>query len=170
MPSWELHDRWAKRVGLSAETSEFVNTMIDFPQKCSEFIDFCDRHGRIFRRGRPTEMSVAPFVKHDQARTNPWVRQLQVEFLDTKGDQYVTAFYLHQILDYVLWWTESAEKQWLPMEAILSEERLREKVGDPGDERLQRVLKVVRKRWHQLIADCRRQRSCQTDREEPPGI
>jgi len=41
MPEWGIHDKWAERMGISAEVSNNVNILIDFPKECPEYLDFC---------------------------------------------------------------------------------------------------------------------------------
>ena len=40
MPVWSIHTRWAQKMGISGRVSDYVNQLIDFPEKCSDFLDF----------------------------------------------------------------------------------------------------------------------------------
>lgn len=107
MPKWEIHNnKWADKIGISKDIQNFVNGVIDFPEKCQEFQDFCEKEqdARIFKRGKPTKMTVAPFIKHDLGRNEKYIRKIQLKFLSQKGKDYERAYYLHQILDYLEWW------------------------------------------------------------------
>jgi len=41
MPEWELHNKWAARMGISIEVANYVNSLIDLPEKSPEYLDFC---------------------------------------------------------------------------------------------------------------------------------
>lgn len=49
-------------------------------------------------------MTAFDFEKHDSARSNVILREMQIRFLREKGPDYVRVWYLHQILDYISWW------------------------------------------------------------------
>ncbi|GAH19456.1 unnamed protein product [marine sediment metagenome] len=36
MPTWQIHNKWAKEASISQETSNFVNLLIALPQKHQE--------------------------------------------------------------------------------------------------------------------------------------
>jgi hypothetical protein len=42
MPKWKTHDKWAARMGIPHEVSEYINRLIDLQgsKKPSEFKDF----------------------------------------------------------------------------------------------------------------------------------
>ena len=140
MPKWEIHDKWAEKAGISKEVSNFVNLLIDFPQKSQEFMDFCDTDpsARIRRRGRPTRMTIASEIKHDSGRRHKYIRETQLKFLSQKGGEYIKAWYLHQILDYIGWWVTVELTP--DIEDILQEKRLDKKIGSPQDQDLGIVL------------------------------
>jgi len=88
MPEWSIHNKWAGKMGISKETSNFVNGLIDFPERCSEFIDFLKAY----------EFSKPPHTKkvlpedvlkrfrtgHDKGRIRKTTMYLQLDFLKTK--------------------------------------------------------------------------------------
>lgn len=93
MPKWEIHDKWAANIGITQEISDFVNLLSDFPEKSQEFMDFCEHEG---------EEIILQLVKvHDYSRIMKIPKYLQVIFLQQKGGEYVKAWYLHYVLDYI---------------------------------------------------------------------
>jgi len=40
MPAWKIHNKWAEKLGISKEVSNYVNTLVDFPEKHKEFMKF----------------------------------------------------------------------------------------------------------------------------------
>ncbi len=94
MPKWEIHDKWAERMGLPSEISNFVNHLSDFPEKCQEFMEFCEREGG--------EIIIELVKVHDFRRIMKIPKYLQVVFSRRqKGSEYVKAWYLHYVLDYI---------------------------------------------------------------------
>ena len=87
-------------------------------------------------------MNIAAFDYHDSGRSSKAHREIQLEFLRQRGDEYVTAWYLHQILDYLKWWLDPSNKNdpVPPIEDILTDKRLQKKIGNLDD----RVLYAVR--------------------------
>jgi len=93
MPKWEIHDKWAEKMRISKEMSNFVNRLSDFPEKCQEFMDFCEREGG--------EIILELVRVHDFRRIMKIPKYLQLVFLRRKGSEYVKAWYLHYVLDYI---------------------------------------------------------------------
>ncbi|CAD7774024.1 hypothetical protein AIOGIFDO_01503 [Candidatus Methanoperedenaceae archaeon GB37] len=155
MPEWKNHDKWAEKMGISKETSKFVNGLIDFPKNCQEFQDFCERDpsARIFTKGRPTRMTVASLITHDSGRSNKFYREIQLKFLSQKGSDHVKAYYLHQVLDYIEWWIKNYSEENLTVENILQEKRLEKKIGDPINEELQSVVKFAIQNSEEILQD-----------------
>ena len=80
-------------MGISREISNFVNHVSDFPEKSQEFMDFCECEG---------EEIILQLVKvHDFGRIMKITKYLQLVFVRQKGREYVTAWYLHYVLDYI---------------------------------------------------------------------
>lgn len=44
MPEWKIHNKWAERMGISREMASYVNSLIDFPEKSPEYMDFWMKH------------------------------------------------------------------------------------------------------------------------------
>ena len=119
--------------------------MIDFPQECAEFVEFYgtkDRKGS----GYATLPTIQVVGQHDKGRRMKYAARIQLEFLRKRGKEYVTAWYLHQALDYV----ENAPI--LPIEEILK--RLENKT-EPCKE-LEVVKDFVMKHFREILRDCRR--------------
>ena len=156
MPKWQIHDKWAKRVGTSKEISTFVNSLIDFPEKHQGFLDFCDREpdARIYIKGKPTRMSIGSFARHDSARTKEHDRNIQLKFLQYKGEEYIKAFYLHHILDYIEWWIRNMPSDsTINIHDILQERRLAKKIGPPEDENLQKIVIFVKNHSKEILGE-----------------
>jgi len=45
MPEWKIHSKWAKKLGIPKEISNFVNCLIDSPEETREFMDFEGKRG-----------------------------------------------------------------------------------------------------------------------------
>ena len=93
MPKWEIHDKWAEKIGISREISNFVNHLNDFPEEGQEFMDFCEHEGG--------EIILQLVRVHDFRRIMKIPKYLQVVFSRLKGSEYVKAWYLHYVLDYI---------------------------------------------------------------------
>ncbi|HUU63050.1 MAG TPA: hypothetical protein VMX96_03915 [Dehalococcoidia bacterium] len=158
MPEWKIHDKWAERMGIPSEISSFINNLIDFPKKCQEYINFCEMESdaRIYSKGRPTSMTAADFTRHDSSRTDKNIRAIQLKFLRQKGQEFVRAWYLHNILDYIKWWlTEATPEVVVSIEDMLQDKRLQKKIGDIQDPELQSVRSFVFTYKDEILQDCK---------------
>ena len=80
--------------GISREISNFANHLSDFPEGSQEFIDFCEHEGG--------EIILQLVSVHDFRKIMKIPKYLQVVFLRRqKGSEYVKAWYLHYVLDYI---------------------------------------------------------------------
>ncbi len=86
MPKWNIHDKWARKMNIPEETSNFVNRLIDFPEKCQEFAEY---QREIYR------------IEHNSGRKRKTVMYLQMSLLQKKGTEFVKAWFLHHALDYI---------------------------------------------------------------------
>ena len=93
MPEWAIHIKWAQRLGIPEEISSFVNFLSDFPEKTQEFMEFCEREGG--------EIIMRLLRVHDFNTIMKIPKYLQVVFVRQKGCEYVKAWYLHYLLDYI---------------------------------------------------------------------
>ena len=80
-------------MGLTREIADFVNHFSDFPEKSPEFIQFCEREGE--------EIILQLVRTHDFGMIMKIPKYLQVLFMRKKGSEYVQAWYLHYVLDYI---------------------------------------------------------------------
>lgn len=78
---------------LTRETTDFVNHLSDFPEKSPEFILFCERDGE--------EIIIRLAKSHDFEMIMKIPKYLQLLFMREKGSEYVKAWYLHYVLDYI---------------------------------------------------------------------
>ena len=94
MPAWEIHDKWAAKMGISRKVSNAVNHLSDFPEESQEFRAFCEGEGG--------EIIVQLVQARDFSMIMKIPKYLQLVFLRRrKGSEYVTAWYLHYVLDYI---------------------------------------------------------------------
>ena len=71
-----------------------MNHLSDFPEECPEFMEFCEREGE--------EIILELVSVRDYRRIMKIPKYLQVVFLQRqKGSEYVKAWYLHYVLDYI---------------------------------------------------------------------
>lgn len=123
---WESHDEWAERFGISRDVSHYVNRVVDNPPGLELPEDYRKSisksvkrrlHGEDLSHSKQTVMSIitAPEVRdHDSARSPRTIRKVaadaQLTFLGDKGDDYVSAWYLHHQLDYLCdqWTSETS--------------------------------------------------------------
>lgn len=111
MPTWIIHDRWARKLGISKEVSKYVNNLIDaieegklLPQ---EYLDFVDKESKKEANSKKKVVSVSlkeRTLSHDSGRRKDirWLSaKIQLRFLRQKGEDYINAWYLHQALDYL---------------------------------------------------------------------
>lgn len=145
MPEWTVHDKWAKQLGIPGAVSRFINLLIDKPQKNQEYMDFCNRSATIYRGGKPTKMNAGMVDHHDSGRNNPVLATIHLKFLRKKGNEYVMAWYLHQTLDYLKSWVNLSNEinPIPPIEDILTDKRIRKKIGDPQDPIVEAVRTFV---------------------------
>ncbi len=137
MPKWEVHDKWAEKLELSKEIANFVNQLSDFPDKTQEFMEFCEREGE--------EIILQLVRTHDFEMIMKIPKYLQLAFARQKGSEYVMAWYLHYVMDYI---------RMAP--ALTAEEILKrtEAIFEPCQE-LEIVKRFVRENAEELVCDCR---------------
>jgi len=149
MPEWKIHNKWAEKLGIPKEISNFVNRLIDFPEESQEFMEFCNREDEKPRTGRRKCVVTLPYRttvgKHDSGRRRKTAAYLQLRFLRQKGSEYVEAWYLHHILDYI----ESAP--------ILSIEEILKRIENKTEscQELNIVKNFVMSNSDEILQDCR---------------
>jgi len=98
-------------------------------------------------------MTVAPFISHDTGRGKRYGRAIQLKFLHQKGEEYIKAWYLHHILDYIKWWLVSYTPT-PSIEDILQAKRLEKMFGAPQEQELQNVTNFVMNHSEEILQDC----------------
>lgn len=117
MSEWEIHDKWAqkKESGISKEVSTYINNLIDALKEGTtlprEYLDFVEKESRRIAEqskrnvGVIAELIRSETLKHDSGRKKGRIGKIagevQLKFLETKGREYVKAWYLHHTLDYL---------------------------------------------------------------------
>jgi hypothetical protein len=138
MPKWEIHDKWAERMGISGEISNFVNHLSDFPEETQEFMEFCEREGG--------EIILQLVKAHDFRMIMKIPKYLQVVFLQRqKGSEYVKAWYLHYVLDYI------------KMAPALTPEEVIKRTEDRFEpcKELEIIKEFVMENAEEIVEDCR---------------
>jgi len=138
MPKWEIHDKWAERMGLASEVSNFVNHLSDFPEESLEFRAFCEHEG--------VEIILQLVRVRDFRMIMKIPKYLQVEYLRRKGSEYVIAWYLHYVLDYI-----KMAPALTPEDVI---NRTEDKFGTCQE--LELIKKFVLDNAEEILQDCRR--------------
>lgn len=137
MPAWIVHNKWAEQLGLPKEITTFVNHLSDFPDKSQEFMAFCEREGK--------ELISQLLRVHDFSRIMKIPKYLQLAFARYKGIDYVTAWYLHYVLDYIRMAPEFSAEEVL--------QRTEERFGSCDE--FEDVKKFVLENAEELVRDCR---------------
>lgn len=137
MPKWDIHDKWAERMGLPKEVATFVNHLSDFPDQSHEFRDFCECEG---------EDIISQLVStRDFSMIMKIPKYLQLVFMRQKGSEYVTAWYLHYVLDYIR------------MAPALTVEEILKRTKDRFEpcQELELIKQFVMKNAAEIVRDCR---------------
>ncbi|MBN1455805.1 MAG: hypothetical protein JW945_06120 [Methanomicrobia archaeon] len=138
MPSWEVHEKWAARLGLPEDVTQLVNHLSDFPDSCAEFREFCEREG---------ERLILPLAwSHDFETIMKLPKYLQLRFTQRKGSAFVTAWYLHYVLDYI----RMAPS--LSAEEVIAKTEARFE----SSEELDLIKHLVWEHETELVSDCRK--------------
>jgi len=123
---------------ISRQISNFVNHLSDFPEKSQEFMEFCEREGG--------EIILQLVTAHDFGMIMKIPKYLQVVFLQRqKGSEYVKAWYLHYILDYI------------KMAPALSVEEIIKRTEDRFErcQELEIIKEFVVENSEEILVDCR---------------
>ncbi|MEA3485901.1 MAG: hypothetical protein U9R03_04250 [Candidatus Aerophobetes bacterium] len=152
MPEWKIHDKWAEEIGVSKEVSNFVNLLIDFPQECPEFLNFCDKEEEGISELSKSQQSVihksfAQRIGYDSGRRRKTDMHIQLQFLHERGSECVKAWYLHQILDY----------NYIKGAPILTVEEILERIESKTEscQELENVKRFVIYHSSEILQDCR---------------
>jgi len=109
MPKWNIHNKWAEKIGISEEISNYINRAIDNVNMPEDFRAYIEE--RKMPRSRGKNLSVIDVVDlqgkslHDLGKGDKekvrFIKESVLLFLSEKGKDYVKAWYLHFILDYL---------------------------------------------------------------------
>ncbi|MCD6514437.1 MAG: hypothetical protein J7L07_05895 [Candidatus Odinarchaeota archaeon] len=135
MPSWEIHNKWAEKLGIPSDISNYVNKLIDFPERVKEFIESyadTDKWWDEWKKKSPRFPLDPEYIRevllsedemdkkirkdllqirHDAGRKGKplggsryegLAAHVQLKFLSLKGEDYVRAWFLHHLLDYMM--------------------------------------------------------------------
>ena len=137
MPTWKIHETWAARLGIPKDISDVANHLSDFPEQSQEFMEFCEREG---------EGIILELVRtHDFKMIMKIPKYLQLVFMREKGSEYLTAWYLHYVLDYI-----RMAPALTPDEVVT---RTADKFG--GCHELALIKQFVTENAEEIVADCR---------------
>lgn len=107
MPSWDIHKRWDSKFGIPLKVSDYIVKAIDSKGPFDKAIpmpqDF-SKHTleRKIPRSGGKDFAIGDIYAnlHDRARSG-FVQKEDLKFLLKKGEEYVRAYYLHFMLDYL---------------------------------------------------------------------
>lgn len=119
MSKWAIHEKWTTKLGISPEVSKYMQRAIDskgpnddliiMPE---DFVKHCNDRKIIWAGHKNLAISDLITNMHDRAR-NKIVQEEDLRFLISKGENYVKAYYIHFILDYLVkmdeWMTVSGD-------------------------------------------------------------
>ena len=96
------------------------------------------------------------FMRHDSGRHEGYAKGIQLKFLRQKGTEYIKAWYLHHILDYIKWWaTEVSSESTSNIEGILQGKKLEQMFGSPQEQELQNTKNFIMSHLEEILQDCR---------------
>ncbi len=104
MPGWKIHMRWSRKMGIPDDIAEDANRIIDarkledYPE---DFLRYAYRKEYPQPKGRKS-LSLADFLAMFPTHNLPKLKKLVLPYFKIKGEAYVTAWYLHYILDYLV--------------------------------------------------------------------
>jgi len=109
MPEWNIHDKWVQKMGISKEVSNYINRAIDNINVPEDFREYIEE--RRMPRSKGKNLSIMDIVSlqggslHDIGKGNEekvkFIKGPILLFLSKKGKDYVKAWYMHFILDYL---------------------------------------------------------------------
>ncbi|HEC76120.1 MAG TPA: hypothetical protein ENI33_02530 [Thermoplasmatales archaeon] len=104
---WKLHNKYAKKLGVSEEKSNYVNRIVDNINLPLEYVEYVKKSVRSLKGKTAFPYVVADYMinrGHDAGRraAKEITSKIQLDFLAQKGEEYVKAWYLHHALD-IIW-------------------------------------------------------------------
>ena len=116
MPKWDIHKKWDSKVGVSPEVSDYIVKAIDSKGPSDKKIRMPEdfrRHtlDRKIPLAKRSNISIADMYSdlHDRAKSR-FVQEEDLRFLLKKGEEYIKAYYLHHVLDYL---DHSSIRDWI---------------------------------------------------------
>ena len=105
MPKWKTHIKWSKKIGIPDDVARYTNGVIDavgdYPEDFTEYINKV----KIPRPKDKAPFSIADLLtmygRHDFGKKD-FIKRKVFPFFRRKGEDYVKAWYLHFILDYLV--------------------------------------------------------------------
>ncbi|MBU2009784.1 MAG: hypothetical protein KJ624_08135 [Chloroflexi bacterium] len=107
MPKWEIHRKWDSKFGIPPEVSEYVLRAIDSNSLSDNRIPMPEdfrQHTEVRKlpRSRGGNIAIADLKRNLHNRGKDKIIQAEdLEFFSGKGANYVQAYYIHFILDYL---------------------------------------------------------------------
>lgn len=98
---WKTHDKWAQKLGISKEVSNYVNRVVDNINVPEDFKKHTEKRKISTSRGKNFAIRDITENLHDRGK-DKHIQELDLQFLSMKGKNYVKAYYLHFILDYLV--------------------------------------------------------------------
>jgi len=94
MPIWKIHNKWAKEFQIPYDVSNFVNNVIDFPDKNIEYQNYikkvvCKNNDKAFENLKKMinrGIMKRNIMGHDGAKHKTIITNFQLEFFEQYGD------------------------------------------------------------------------------------
>jgi hypothetical protein len=162
MPSWRIHKKWDLKLGIPSEVSEYVQKAIDSKGLSDNKIPMPEDFklhtvDRKLQRSRGKNFAIADLRSnlHDRARDKV-IQTEDLKFLLNKGTDYVKAYYLHFILDYL---NHPTIREWLKITEdsiadCIDKYHKNKAIFLPGtNEHLKNVMDFLKAHSYELQAD-----------------
>ena len=166
MPSWKIHRKWGKELGIPENIVDEVNMLIDFPEEWFKE-KYPERYDRIVNGLEEVRLldvldkdpCIALFkaslavnmLGHDVGRRRKWQRDLQLECaFKHYGDLGVKAALLHHALDYIWATANLFEKQEIMMR--INQKLYEESFGNI----LSEILSFISAHWEEILQDVKK--------------
>jgi len=166
MPGWtNFHNKWAEKMDISLSNKDlnFVNRVIDSPDKYQEYLDAVKREAEGAKRKRDTDITVEALTIHDVGRKGKreWEKyagEFQIRFLRSKGSEFVRVWCLHHVLDRITWFLNLEHATCIKEIPKTKPEKIfkyLENITKPFSE-LEYVKGFVKSNLRNIVEDCER--------------
>ena len=102
-------------------------------------------------------MHIGEFISHDGPRSSKYAREAELSFLGAKGNEYIKAFYLHHLLDYIKTLIINSSEIYSNVNDTLQVKHIVKNIGSLGDDNLQQVLSFVKENWNEILKDIKKE-------------